>query len=418
MAVSASIAELSVSLIVLAAIAIVALMAARTGAKGITTFVAGYFLLFAFGPVVNYLIGNEIYSGITLSSIPAATLGIFIALVGMCVAVFLVPQRPAFNRIRLTASERTYPAITVLHLALSAYAIYSIATLGSGILESDKLTKVSAVGPYHYDYLLVAMLASAFFFTAMRTKHGKNIFWLHLTVYSAYCLVMDERDFIFVYVSLFLHSQLFRDKVKIWIPLLAGGGLLALATYLFAQRSGESANTAQALNQGSLLFVDSYIVARYPDFIPFQWGGTYLDAVTGIAPNWLIPPKPALADQLVQSYAPGSTSGYGFSLSAEAYINFGLVGILIVFFGLAVAQQALINRCDKSLFWAYASIAFTVAWMYAMRGESVYLIKVCVDSLLLYAAVSVTAWRPTRTILSRPLFGYRSRLGESMWHAN
>ncbi|MEV4703912.1 O-antigen polysaccharide polymerase Wzy [Actinoplanes sp. NPDC049316] len=388
-------------LIVLLSVAVVAFMAARSGGKGITTFVAGYFLFFAFGPVINYLTGNEIYFGIRISSIPAAAAGMGVALIGMCAAIFVVPQRQRFCRLKLVADDRIYPTATFLHVTLSAYAIFTIAKIGGSVANLNKTEKILAAGPYHYDYLLCAMLASAFFFTAVRTRYGRGLFYLHLATYISYCLLMDERDFIFVIVSLLLHSRLFREKVTIWAPLLTGSALFALATYLFAARSGEKADTAQALNQGSLLFVDSYIIERYPDFFPYRLGDTYIDAVAGLAPSWIVAPKPTLADELLQSYASGSSSGYGFSLTAEAYMNFGYLGILAIFFALAACQQKLINRSDHSLFWAYFSVIFAVAWMYAMRGESSQLLKVLLDGVLLYGFVNVTSWRRARSAQPR-----------------
>jgi hypothetical protein len=391
---SLGLANAGIFFTLMVAVGMVAVVVARAGAKGITTFVAGYYLLFAFGPVVNYLLGNEIYFGITLSAMPVATAGMCAALLAMCAAILIFPQRRSFDAIRLNVDDRNYPAVTVLHFVLSGYVIYQFISFGGALTGLGKGEKVAAAGPYHYDYLLIAMLASAFFFISMRTKLGRSLFWIHLATYIAYCLLTNERDFIFVFISLFLHFRLFREKASMWAPLLAGGGLLAVATYLFASRAGESTDIAQALNQGSLLFVDSYIVERYPDLLQFRWGETYLNAIASIAPSWLVTPTPSLADELVLSYAPGSGSGYGFSLTAEAYMNFGLAGVLVVFFGLAVAQQFLVNRCDHSLFWAYASIAFTIAWMYAIRGESLHLAKICFDAVLLYGVVSVTSSRP------------------------
>jgi hypothetical protein len=227
------------------------------------------------------------------------------------------------------------------------------------------------------------------YFLAWRTRAGRTAYIANLIIYVAYCLITTERDFIFVLFSLALHRQLFHT-VRILRAAALGGGLLLFATLLFAIRSGGTVGTTEILNQGSLLFVDTFIMELAPLGVPFLYGASYLGALGGLVPG-LGGMSQSLSGWLVDTYAPGSGSGYGFSLTGEAYLNFGMAGIPIMFALFTALHRLLVNRVDRSQLWGYMSILYTTAWMYAFRGESLAFLKTVVVGLILYLAVQ-TAW--------------------------
>ena len=70
-----------------------------------------------------------------------------------------------------------------------------------------------------------------------------------------------------------------------------------------------------------------------------RWGTTYLRSVLLFIPSWLYPGEKPL--QVVYEFrsiyfpseiSRGATAGTGFSFLLEAYMNFGAIGILIVYF--------------------------------------------------------------------------------------
>ena len=124
------------------------------------------------------------------------------------------------------------------------------------------------------------------------------------------------------------------------------------------------------LNQGSLLFIDTYVMDKVPDERPYEWGATYLRSVT--------PTRQSLADDFAREYAPAGDSGYGYSITAEAYLNFGMMGIPIVVFLVSFGHRILINRLKSSDWTMYFSVVYFTAWMYGLRGDSVQFIRTLV----------------------------------------
>ena len=147
------------------------------------------------------------------------------------------------------------------------------------------------------------------------------------------------------------------------------------------------------------VFAEVRIVARVaerpgrpPDAQRVDGDHVTVHAVLNLVPGRAQPP---LAQWLVDRYAPGSASGYGFSLTGEAYLNYGFWGIPALFAGLTVAHRLLINRIDRAPVYAYGSVLFTVAWMYGFRGESAGLLKTCVYGLVFYGVLRLVTVRVT-----------------------
>ncbi|BCB83840.1 O-antigen polysaccharide polymerase Wzy [Phytohabitans suffuscus] len=370
-----------------AAVAATAAMLVVGGRRDLLAYLAAYMLVFGFGPVVNYLVGDPVYGGVVLDEVGRAAAGMCLALLAMLVVGALYRQRETFDRHRLAASGRAYPLVPLLLLALSGYAVVVLVLSGPELLSGSKLDRVAAAGPWHYEFLLVELLACSLYFIAVRTPGGRALYWAHMGCYIAYCLATAERDFIFVLFSLLLHTQLFRRRIAS-VPrlVLPAVGLLLCATYLVHLRQGSGTDLTQVLNQGSVLFVDTFVMDLVPAVMPHLHGLTYLSAVTG-----LVATEPTLTSWLVDAYAPGSGSGYGFSLTGEAYLNFGLAGIPVVFALLAYTQRWLTNRCDLGQFPAFVSVLFTICLMYGFRGESATFLRTMVDGLVLYGLVHVTS---------------------------
>jgi len=269
---------------------------------------------------------------------------------------------------------------------------------GPAFLSGTKLDRIAVAGPGHYDYMLLQMCACALYFLAYETSTGRFAYRLNLAVYIAYCLATGERDFVFVLFALVLHRELVRGergpgRRRIPRTVLWGAGLLVGATALFSLRGGgpaDGSDPGQILNQGSVLFVDTWVMGHVPATEPYQHGAIYLHALLNLVPGH---PQPALSQWLVDRYAPGSASGYGFSLTGEAYLNFGLPGIPVLFALLTGAHRWVANRIDRAPVYAYGSILFTVAWMYGFRGESQSLLKTCVYGALFYGVIRMVSVR-------------------------
>jgi hypothetical protein len=96
--------------------------------------------------------------------------------------------------------------------------------------------------------------------------------------------------------------------------------------------------------RASLLTQTGHVVQSTPALVPYQGGSTYSYLVTGLVPRFLWPDKPSVNDaNRYYQTAYGLTLAQnlnGVSISvgslAEAYINFGWVGVIIVMFFLGI----------------------------------------------------------------------------------
>jgi hypothetical protein len=369
------------------------------GTRDVLAYVAAYFFLFGFGPVVSYLLGGAIYFGTNTALIGRAALGLLLAFAGVLAGGLLVRQREGLTGPTVT---HRFPLLPIVLAALSLYATTVLVLGGTGFLAGTKIDRIGVAGPGHYDYLLFEMFACALYFMADSSSAGRFTYRLNLVLYVAYCLSTGERDFVFVLFSIVLHRELARGG-SFARPAGYGVALLLGATLIFSLRGGGPTGTTQVLNQGSVLFVDTWVMTHVPAVDPHANGATYWQAVMNLVPGHA---QPALAQWLVDRYAPGSASGYGFSLTGEAYLNYGLWGIPVLFAGLTVVHRLLINRIDRAPVYAYASVLFTVAYMYGFRGESASLLKTCVYGLLFYGVLRLVSVRvPVHVPVHEPAGG-------------
>ncbi|WP_326559713.1 O-antigen polysaccharide polymerase Wzy [Micromonospora sp. NBC_01796] len=371
------------------AVAVPVLLLLRSGRRDVLPYLAGYFAFFGLGPALNHVLGREIYPGIAIDKIGAASFGLLLAFLAMLVVGVVVPvRRGALDRTRIDQPEHRLPLLVPFLLALALYALTIMALHGPAMLSGNKLDRITLAGPWHYDYLLLQTMACSLYFAARSTRLGTIAYAVNVACYVGYCLATNERDFLFALFSVLLHVQLFRRRAMSLRLALIGVAGVVLATFLASIRSpGVGIGTTRALNEGTVMFPDTYVMSLVPHQLPFAHGGTYWDAVQGVLP---IGPQYALAQWLVDSYAPGSPGGYGFSLTAEAYLNFGLVGIPLVFAALTAVQRFLVNRAVRGGFYTYASVLFTVTWMYNFRGESFALVKTLVYGAVLYGILHLS----------------------------
>ncbi|MEV4489508.1 O-antigen polysaccharide polymerase Wzy [Micromonospora coxensis] len=376
---------------------------ARSGSRDGLGYLILYVAFFGLGPAVNHVLGSEIYGGIVPDKIPQATLGVALAIAGMFVVGLVLPaRRAAADRARLTDSSPP-PLLTLAFWVLAGYAVALLALRGPAMLSGDKLLRIDVAGPWHYPYLLLQIFACSTYFMAVTSRSGRIAYWANFACYTAYCLATNERDFIYVAFALLLHRQLFRTRGVTLRVGVTGALCLLGAAYLTSVRSGQQLGVQQALNEGSVLTVDTTVMSLVPFVVPHTHGATFWHSVTALVPG-LDGVPPALADWFVGHVAAGSGSGYGFTLTGEAYLNFGMVGIPILFGLLAAAARLLMNRVDRGHFTAYLSMLFVVSLMYNIRGESRALLATLVYGLIFYGLLQLvrSRWGGTRRAQPTP----------------
>jgi oligosaccharide repeat unit polymerase len=127
---------------------------------------------------------------------------------------------------------------------------------------------------------------------------------------------------------------------------------------------------------GSLLTI-TFTTELVPDVRPFEMGYGYLRALTNAIPMWELPDAYGyagswLAWHITPQYAIGGF-GFGYSFMAEAYLNFGWVGGVLMVGLIGVAIVYVQKWADRAL--DPARIAFIASFLpiliFFTRGESI-----------------------------------------------
>ncbi|MEU4792271.1 hypothetical protein AB0F95_21435 [Micromonospora tulbaghiae] len=404
--------ELSTSLAVWLSFALgVAMLLAvflRSGRSDFLPYLFAYFIFFGFGPAINYALGNEIYVGIIPDKIDEACLALLLALAGVAAVALLMPIRDRLPDLSaLGRSPRRNALVPAALWTMAAYAALILVLHGPAMITGNKLERIQLAGPLHYRYLALEICACSLYFLTRAVPSARLPYWLNFGLYVLYCLATNERDFLFVAFAVAMHVLLLQRRR---IPPkfgLAGVAFAVAATYLSAVRSGGTLNIGRALNEGSTMFVDTYVMTYGESTLRLWPGQSYAEALIAVLPSALVPDRPMLMYWLVEQWAPGSSSGYGFSLTAEAYLNFGLLGIPFVFAAITLGHRLILLRAGRGHVFAYTSILYTVDWMYGFRGESVTFLSTLLYGAVFYAVICLgfvrvgTMSTPTRTTPGR-----------------
>jgi hypothetical protein len=379
--------RLQITALLLAAFAVLIAMFVRLSHRSPLCYVALVYFYLSFGPVVNYLFDEPVYVGVIHENIPIASFVFFLGLCGMLISSMMFgssvdTSSPALEP--AVPNERT--ALPWILVALSIVTCLLLARLGSLAFSYDKLAKIEAVGPrIHYAYLLVQLCMVSLYFSARRSRFIYRVYVVDVILYVIYSIAMSERDFMFALASVAAHRLLLGEIQLNFRTLALGTGGVYLGTLMFSMRFEDvPVDAASLLGQGSLLFVTTYVIYLVPDFTPFLSGESYVSAIIGLLPATLSGERRNLLTWFQDWYAPDSASGYGFSLDAEAFLNFGLWGVLIVFSLLAAVQLLVLRRFGRSPFATYFSVFFTAHLMYSFRNDSWILVHGCVYALVVF----------------------------------
>jgi len=148
------------------------------------------------------------------------------------------------------------------------------------------------------------------------------------------------------------------------------------------------------------------VIALGREVIPLQYGITYIGSIVNLIPgfvfgaNWarLIPPPSLLFHR---AYAPSVTDqGFGFSILAEAYINWGIFGAFPVMFVIGSLLGYVHKRIATGSYSAivmYAIIVYQSLWY--LRSDSLAFIKSVFYSAIVLIFVEFVHRLGTRHIM-------------------
>lgn len=370
-----------------AALCLTALMFRKGIRSSSLAYVAAFFTYFAFGPVLANLFDLPIYGGTLTQYIPQAV-KLYVAVLATWLIIDVsIPEKAAKASVRTAWPYRDY---FVMRWSLWLFGVYGLVQALRHLPEigSGKISAIAAAGPLHYRYLIVELCLCSLFVICLKDRRNKRAMIFNVGGYLLYCLVYSERDFIFVAFALVIHAPILGyARVGRWLPLSAAG-FAVIGSLLFTLRQSVEFGMQQVLNQGSLLFVDTY-VQDIAEFHGTEGLHTYSAAV-GLSDSAI---RGTLAQWLADNVS-GGRSGYGFSLTAEAFLNGGIVAVIVVFFALGLLQRVLSNRAPSNNLAAYLSPLYTILLLYGFRGELFNIVHGIGYGLVVYAVVRVGSTKP------------------------
>jgi hypothetical protein len=344
-----------------------------------------FYFYFAFGPVLAHLLGMKIYFGTSKEFIPDASL---IFLTGISTLIILSLLIPPPKAVSLPKGEFNLNFLGPVYFAAICYAAATIFQVSlSGNLAS-KIDKISLVNPlFHYPYLMIEIYLLSFFF--LITPALKKWYYANFILFLAYNLIIGERDFIFPIASILTHKILLEAKGKSSYLKLAGlvGILMAAGTGIFYFRDTTQNSNGiieGMLNQGSLLFVNTFCLKLLQGGSLYFLGYTYWNSMLNLFPGWIYKTNFNTLDWFKSKYAAASTSGYGFALDAEGFLNFSYPGVIFTFVIIFFLQRKIARHMSTSPFYLYFSVFFTSFTMYSLRNDSLAFMKGTLYAALFY----------------------------------
>jgi hypothetical protein len=353
-----------------------------------------FYFYFAFGPVINYIFGYSIYFGIPKEYVPEACIIFAVALNTMLIGSLIWPS-PKIGQIELR--DNKLGALRPIYMFSILYACYAIVVvlLGGGGSKIDKIAL--AIPGIHYSYLMIQIYLISFYFLVINSTLNK-LFYLNTAIYIIYSLVIGERDFIFTFFSIIFHRSLLLPKTsKSSLKLIVSLALLlVLATGIFFIRDSSQNSQgvlASILNQGSLLFVNTFSVKLLHERVDYFMGFTYLNSLFNLLPSWIFKTDFNTLDWFKNNYAAASTSGYGFGLDAEGYINFSYFGVFLTFLMILIIQRKIMKHIASHPFFVYYSVFFSAFTMYSLRNDTLAFLKGNLYGIIFFYLIYRFSWK-------------------------
>jgi hypothetical protein len=321
--------------------------------------------IYALGNVINYYwLGLDwpgLYGNITVSAYAEALELCIPALIAFNVA-FLLPRRVAAARGNPVAAPTVEERALVRHALIGVPLGYVLLSMGLASLGWDRIflmpygtSTLSAaptaflfhVGVMVVEVCLIALCAFLFRFRRWRSPLG---IWvgLLLTSYGWFSLMFGKRALILLtFLGVLMVRHLLWKRLSFAQAALWGSALLCVFVLVELGRTAPTRTPTDivgtttektgrgygedwrpwigsVLSQGQLLGSLAVITEIYPDARPYRLGETYFEALVRILPRAL------WEDWFPLGYSELIGENWAFFFLAEAYMNFGIVGLVVV----------------------------------------------------------------------------------------
>jgi oligosaccharide repeat unit polymerase len=307
-------------------------------------------------------------------------------------------------------------AAAVYGLLASAGGVWRLSTLPYGA----RYLAVGSVSFLKYGPVLLAFSAAAFYYDLQFRRSLSQLVGIGFAVTLLFldASVMERRTPIYIAIAsvLVIRTILGRSRRAAW---LVGAGvvlLLSVPITSYLRAGGDvSQLSMDRVNPASYEFGSSYltlvdIVGRVSESDDLRLGSTYLSAIGVLVPRALWPDRPkSLPEWYVTTHYQSlarAGGGLAFSPVAEAYMNFGLGGVLAVFVFVGIAavrfESFLASQLPRDRTWVlgYALLAPWLVLFYRLDFGSFLKLGI-LYTLLLFLFLRV---------LNRAFDVYRRRL--------
>lgn len=318
------------------------------------------------------------------------------------------------NRVDLMKSDYNL-SITKNEDKLARFTIMGLLVLSAPFYITNTIQKASLVLRYGYfgsygkaidsgneissflsDFFVIALLASMVLFRKQGFLMRVIVTLISSIIVLNITLGFRSDGFLILLASLFVYDRFVKRVLYfIWIPIIASITVFIFPLVrLYRDNINQGVLTTTNVEYNPFFAILNEIGSTITTVVEtmklidldqsFRWGETYYRSLTMILPSQILNSgtsdivlSPAI--WLVKNIDPAfanSGGGYGFSAIAEAYLNFGFLGGLLVMSVLG-ASIKLINRYiinnDDTLSLLFAS--YTVILIFYARQESLLLFR-------------------------------------------
>lgn len=95
-------------------------------------------------------------------------------------------------------------------------------------------------------------------------------------------------------------------------------------------------------------------------------------------------------------YGEGGTAGWGFSLVAEAYINFGLTGVFLQFLLIGIVSSKVYTLCRRGIYYSLFYLLYIPTVIYCLRADMANYLSLNIKQnlvMVLFLAIGATVYR-------------------------
>jgi oligosaccharide repeat unit polymerase len=373
-----------------------------------------FFALYTlFFPLSLLLLQGEL-DPIALKAIDLSLYG----LVGFCLGVAMVGAKPiSYPRVILQPFISTSKTLVACAVCWFGTAVYLVAAVRSGATTKRELVDAAAsgspmlrLGPF---FVLLTLFAVLYLQRRWSEQRPSTWFLAAALVWFAIgMLVSGQRDYLFRFlVSVFFLFHASRRRIPLWafvvcimlgvvaMPITQASKGLLLGNPFALDVQALELFAGEFSNAGRNLYV---ILVSEPN--PFN-GTTFVwDLQRVFALNVLGGESVGTSEWFNRRYRVeegiAGTSGWGFSIVAEGYINYGAFGVFATLFFMGAVSGWLYRRSPRSACWLVGYILYISAATYSIRADMANFVSpnlkfVLVPMLFIYV-MSQTRVRPLR----------------------